>query len=71
VKLYARVSPFSRASLLGETIRLATALNYVTRMRRAGVPEKRIRRIEARWLPWPWACRREMAALIEDMRGPR
>ena len=66
--MYARITigP-SRNGLLSDIRRLVEALWYVTRMRRAGVPEKRIRKIAARWRPWPWAMRQEMAELVRDI----
>ena len=63
-----RITIPSRHGLLSDVRRLVEALWYVTRMRRAGVPDKRIRKIATRWNPWPWALRQEMAGLIRDMQ---
>jgi len=69
--LSARLTFPNRQGLLSDVVRLATCLNYTHRMRRAGVPEKRIRQIASRWRPWTWARRQEMAALIADLHARR
>lgn len=66
--IYARINPFDRRFLLADICRLAEAVNYSTRMKVAGVPDKRRRKILARWSPLPYALHKEMNALIMDLK---
>jgi hypothetical protein len=65
--MYARVVVGGRDTQIGEVIRLATALNYSERMKRARVPDKVRRKILRRFSLFPWFMRKEMQQLIEDM----
>jgi len=53
---------------LPEIIRIAEALHYAERMRRAGVPIKRRAKILRRWNGFAYALRVEMRRLVRDMQ---
>jgi hypothetical protein len=58
-----------RSILEWDVIRLAQALNYAERMRRAGVPVKVRKKILRRYhAPFNYAISREVAGVIRDMR---
>lgn len=66
--IYARITITPR-QLAGESDlpRLIEAVNYSTRMRRAGVPDKVRLKILRRWEPFPYFIRKEMRAVINDL----
>jgi len=62
-----------RSLLEGELVRLIEAVGYKSAMQRAGVPEKRIRKIMRHWGPGYHvrkALHKELQGLIQDIGRP-
>ena len=66
--MYARITLFDRTWYLHQVVRLAEALSYVDRAKRAGVPPKHVARIAARFSPTVYFMRKEMAGVVRDMQ---